>query len=50
VRQVIVGAVLKVARQSNIATPLLDFTYVLLKGVQVELLKQQKLKQEVPPL
>ncbi|KAK4686277.1 hypothetical protein P7C73_g3854, partial [Tremellales sp. Uapishka_1] len=40
--EVIVGSVLKVAREYNVATPLLDFAYLLLKGVQVELLKQQK--------
>ncbi len=44
--KVIVGAVLKVARANDVPTPLLDFTYVLLKGLQVELLRQQKAKQE----
>jgi 2-dehydropantoate 2-reductase len=42
--EVIVGAVVRVAREHGLKTPLLDYTYALLKGLQVEILQQQEAK------
>lgn len=42
--EVITGAVLKVAEEQGLSTPLLAYTYSLLKGLQNEILRVQKIK------
>jgi 2-dehydropantoate 2-reductase len=44
--EVIVGAVVRLAKQIGVKTPLLDYTYALMKGLQVEILEQQEAKRE----
>ena len=38
------GEVLKVAQQHGIATPLLAYTYALLKGIQLQILRKAQIK------
>ena len=45
--EVIVGAVVRLAKQIGVKTPLLNYTYALMKGLQVEILEQQETKREV---
>ncbi|GFZ43463.1 hypothetical protein JCM24511_01183 [Saitozyma sp. JCM 24511] len=44
--EVIVGAVVRLAKQIGVQTPLLNYTYALMKGLQVEILEQQEAKRE----
>lgn len=44
--EVIVGAVVRLAKQIGVKTPLLNYTYALMKGLQVEILEQQEAKSE----
>jgi 2-dehydropantoate 2-reductase len=44
--EVIVGAVVRLAKQIGVKTPLLNYTYALMKGLQVEILEQQEAKRE----
>jgi len=46
--EVITGSVLKVAKSIGYPTPLLEYTYSLLKGLQNEIIRVQKLKQKKP--
>ena len=45
-RQVIVGAVVRIAQKHNIPVPLLEYTYALLKALQGYLAHQQELKRK----
>lgn len=40
--EVIVGSVVKIAREHNVDTPLLDFVYTLLSGVQEDILLKRR--------
>ena len=42
--KVITGAVSRLAKQIGVSTPLLDYTYALMRGLQVELLEQIEAK------
>jgi 2-dehydropantoate 2-reductase len=44
--QVIVGAVVRIAKKHKIPVPLLEYTYALLKALQGHLAHQQELKRK----
>lgn len=43
-QQVIVGAVVRIAQEHNIPTPLLSYTYALLKALQGRILHQREMQ------
>lgn len=43
-RQVITGGVVRLARKLDLKTPLLDYTYALMRGLQVDILEQIEAK------